>query len=199
MGTQRPIRAFIVVDIPPQARSALGDVVDGLTRGGASGVRWVRPEGIHLTLKFLGDIDPALVDTVLGSMTRAARGTGPITLALSGVGTFPNVGNLRVIWAGLKGDLELLIELQSRVDEALHADEGFPRETRPFTPHLTLGRLRQDVPAGVRRRVADVIRQAAIEGGASWRVEEVALIRSTLTPSGAVYEVLGVRRLSQER
>ncbi len=198
MGTQHHIRAFIAVDISPQARAALEAIVEGLTRGGASGVRWVRPEGVHLTLKFLGDIDPALVDTVLGSIERAVQGTGPITLALSGVGAFPNINNPRVVWGGLKGDLETLKELQARIDETLHSDPGLPRETRPFTPHLTLGRLRQEAPTEVRRRVADAIRQAAIEGEVEWRVEEVALIRSTLTPSGAVYEVLGTRGCSGE-
>jgi 2'-5' RNA ligase len=189
------VRTFIAVDISQQAKGVLAGVTKSLQDGGVSWVRWVRPEGIHLTLKFLGEIDPNIVDRVLGAMDRAVQGNVPFTLALSGIGAFPNLNVPRVIWVGLKGDLDTLRELQERIDEEVHLAVGFPKETRAFTPHLTLGRMRDNAPGEERRRAGKAMTEVAWETDVSWQVSEVDLIRSTLTPSGAVYDVLGSRRL----
>ena len=97
------VRAFIAVDISQEARAALAGVAERLQQQGVSGVRWVRPEGIHLTLKFLGEIDTDLVGKILEAMERAVDGTMPLTLALSEPGAFPNANSPRVIWVGLQG------------------------------------------------------------------------------------------------
>ena len=138
------VRAFIAVDISQEARAALAGVAERLQQQGVSGVRWVRPEGIHLTLKFLGEIDTDLVGKILEAMERAVDGTMPLTLALSEPGAFPNANSPRVIWVGLQGDLDPLKELQSRIDQEVHLIGGFPKETRAFAPHLTLGRMREN-------------------------------------------------------
>ncbi len=195
------VRAFIAVDISQEARAALADVINGLQQQGVSGVRWVRPEGIHLTLKFLGEIDPGLVDGIMNALGRAAQGTGAFRLALSDIGAFPNTNNPRVIWAGLKGELGHLKDIQEKIDREVHSTTGLPMETRPFTPHLTLGRMGNRASSDERRRAGKAMAEAgpALPSlpslNVSWRVEDVSLIRSTLTPQGAVYDLLGSRKL----
>ena len=185
------VRAFVAVDISQGARDALSEAAERLQRQALSSVRWVRSEGIHLTLKFLGEVDSALVDRILGALEPAARGTGPFSLGLSELGAFPSADSPRVVWVGLKGDLSSLGELQVRIDRQLHADLGFAPEGRSFSPHLTLGRLRQGASGAERRRVAGAMSQVTLSTDVSWDAREVRLIRSTLMPSGAIYDVLG--------
>ncbi len=189
------VRAFIAVDVSRQARECLVEATRGLQNAGVSQMRWVRPEGIHLTLKFLGEIDLNAVDPILGAINRAVEGSTPFTLALSGIGAFPNLSAPRVIWVGLKGDLDALGKLQERIDEEVHLTVGLPREPRAFTPHLTLGRMRDNVSAEERRRAGKATTGVDWQADVSWQVNEVNLMRSTLGPSGAVYDVLGSRRL----
>ena len=192
------VRAFIAVDISQEARAALADVINGLQQQGVSGVRWVRPEGIHLTLKFLGEIDPGLVDGIMNALGRAAQGTGAFRLALSDIGAFPSANNPRVIWAGLEGELDTLKDIQEKIDREVHSTTGLPMETRPFTPHLTLGRMGNRASSDERRRAGKAMAEAGPSLpslNVSWRVEGVSLIRSTLTPQGAVYDLLGSRKL----
>ena len=185
------VRAFIAVDISQDAQKALAEIVMQLQEAGASDVRWVRPEGIHLTLKFLGEIDPALVDRVLQAMSPASQGTVPFTLALSEVGAFPNSPNPRVLWIGLGGELDTLAELQHRVDREVHQATGIPTEARPFSPHLALGRLRDNARTEQRRKVGAAIARLSLTSQVPWVVSDVHLYRSTLTPSGAEYDRLG--------
>lgn len=185
------VRAFISVDISRAAREALARIVKGLQDNGPLDVRWVKPESIHLTLKFLGDVEPLRLKTVSEAMKRASRGTGAMNLALAGAGAFPNLTGPRVLWVGLKGDIEPLVGLQGRIDQELYESVGFPKEDRPFTPHLTLGRMRDHVPLEERRKVGKAIAELGLETEVWWQVEEVYLMRSTLTPAGAVYDALG--------
>ena len=190
------VRAFVAVDVPREVREGLAEIVGRLQAEGVSGVRWTRPEGIHLTLKFLGEIDPGTVEKILEQIERATEGVSPFSLALSGVGAFPRPDSPRVIWVGLKGDLDSLEELQRRIDHEISLlGGGFAKEGRPFTPHLTLGRLRQGVSVEERGRLGKGLSRVALEGEVRWEVREVGLIRSTLNPAGAVYEVLGLRHL----
>ena len=172
------VRAFIAAEISQEARDALESVADGLKAQGVSGVRWVRPQGVHLTLKFLGEIDEELVPGVLEAMERACRGTGPFTLGLGNVGAFPNTNSPRVIWVGLSGDVEPLSELQRRVDQSLHSALSFPLEARPFTPHLTLGRLHDRTTAQNRRRFGQALAGVGLVSQVTWEVSGVHLIRS---------------------
>ena len=155
-----------------------------------SGVRWVDPEGIHLTLKFLGDIEPALVEDVLRAMEQAASGTAPFQLHLDGLGVFPNLRRPRVLWAGVGGDMDALGALQEKVEAAMEG-LAFPRERRAFSPHLALGRVRDTISAVARQRVGGLVSQGSLDGADPWPVNAVHLMRSNLTPDGAVYTSLG--------
>ena len=185
------VRAFVAVDISNEARAALAGVIERLKERGLSGVRWVRPEAIHLTLKFLGEIEDSQVEGCLSAMERAAPGTGALNLALSEIGAFPNFKSPSVIWVGVKGDLDPLQELQSRIDQGIYSTIGLPEEKREFSPHLTLGRVRENASGDEHRRIGEALAGVALDADVSWKVSKVNLIRSTLKPSGAVYDVLG--------
>ena len=186
------VRAFVAVDISDEARGALGEVIENLRRQpGTDGVRWVRPENIHLTLKFLGEIPESQVATILAALERAARESGTLNLALSEVGAFPNIRGPRVVWIGVKEDVGPLKELAGRVDQEIHVSTGLSLEKRAFSPHLTLGRVRDTASGDQRRRIGQALTEVALEAEVSWKVSEVKLIRSTLKPSGAVYDALG--------
>ena len=184
------LRDFIAIHLSQEARQQLSNTIRSLGSEIPSGVRWVDPEGIHLTLKFLGDIDPALVEDVLLAMKQAASGSLPFHLQLDGLGVFPNERRPRVLWAGLAGDLDALEALQEKLEAAM-SGLNFPWERRTFNPHLTLGRVRDGVSAVARQRVGTLVSHGYLDGADSWPVNAVHLMRSNLTPDGAVYSSLG--------
>ena len=184
------IRTFIAIHLSQDARRRLTETIRWMVSEVPSGVRWVDPEGIHLTLKFLGDIEPALVEDVLRAMEQAASGTLQFQLHLDGLGVFPNLRRPRVLWAGVGGDMDALGALQEKVEAAMEGLE-FPRERRAFNPHLTLGRVRDTISAVARQRVGGLVSQGSLDGADPWPVNAVHLMRSNLTPDGAVYTSLG--------
>jgi 2'-5' RNA ligase len=146
-------------------------------------VKWVRPENIHLTLKFLGDIDPGDVDKIGRAMSAAAEGFAPFTLAVGSVGVFPGIKRPRVIWVGLNGQIRTLMELQHTLAENMAA-VGFPKEKRQFKGHLTLGRIREAInPLAIRR----IIEEYSDLRSEDFTVDRTVLFKSDLKPSGAVY------------
>lgn len=153
----------------------------GLDRG-FKGVSWVRPESIHLTLKFLGEIDDAKVRAVAAELKKAPSGIGPFKVELEGVGCFPNGRAPRVVWAGIRQNAELA-RLQKSVEERL-SSIGFEPEDRPFTPHLTLCRIKS---AADGRTLGKLISEAVPEAKAAFTVSSFAFIKSVLKPSGAEY------------
>lgn len=146
------------------------------------GVSWVKPESIHLTIKFLGEIDDAKVRAVAAGLEKAAQGIGPFNLELEGVGAFPNNRAPRVIWAGIKKCIELE-KLQQNVEKSL-ASIGFEAEDRPFTPHLTLCRIKS---AEDGRALGKLLSEVRPEAKAAFPVTSFAFIKSVLKPSGAEY------------
>jgi 2'-5' RNA ligase len=181
----KKIRAFIAISLPESVLQAMGQAQETLRRLGR-GIRWVRKEGIHLTLKFLGDVDTDHVENIHMAMERASKGTSPFVLTGDGIGVFPDLKRPRVIWIGLSGDLQVLLALQARLESQLKG-LGFPKEKRPFKGHLTLGRVKGRLGASELRK--------ALEGFGSFQTEaftvrSVALFQSTLHPQGAVYTKL---------
>ena len=168
------VRCFVALDVSGAIREALGEVACVLRRR-VNDVRWVRPEGVHLTLKFLGDVDRTRLGDIGEGLLRGVKGP-PIALELASLGGFPRRDRARVVWVGLNGDLEALGRLQGEVEAALEG-VGFQRERRDFSPHLTLGRARRS-PV----EVPDVpIPELSFEGSV------VSLMESRLQTGGAVY------------
>ncbi len=188
-GERTTIRTFIAVQITPQARQVLVETQTLLKGLIPNGVRWVDPTGIHLTLKFLGEIDPALVNSISNSMRTAAEGAAPFNLALGELGVFPNSRQPRVLWAGIGGDLESLTHLQARVEQWVGA-QGFPRERRAFSPHLTLGRVGNRASNALLSKIGDAVSATQLTAASPWVVYGVCLIRSNLSPEGATYTTL---------
>jgi 2'-5' RNA ligase len=180
------IRTFIAIELTAECRESLAGVQKRLIPAG-KGVKWVRPEAIHLTLKFLGNIDEAQVEPVSEAMAQAAASCPPLRLRLKGVGAFPGVSRPRVVWVGVVGDTQPLGALQRDLEARL-ARLGFEPEARAFSPHLTVGRVR-DFPSSGRGKspLAEAI--VALSGLELEEFEagELILFRSELRPGGAVY------------
>jgi 2'-5' RNA ligase len=175
-------RAFIAIDLPEGVKSFLSEAQEALKLYGF-GVKWVRPQNIHLTLKFLGNIATADTDKIAEAMTLAARNCPVVSLAAKGIGVFPNPRRPRVIWAGLKGQVEILANLQQTLDAHLQ-DLGFPAETRAFKSHLTLGRVKGKISPARMKAAVDKLKEFESE---SFEINQVILFKSDLQPTGAVY------------
>jgi len=190
------LRLFIAVDISEEARAELSRLMRSLEERGLRSVRWVNPVGIHVTLKFLGDTAASMVPGVSEAMSRAAASSGPLKLALAGTGVFPNERAPRVLWAGLQGDVDALKRLQEAVEREV-SPLGFPAEARGFSPHVTIGRVRESVHPAERQRIGEALARSSLRGGQAWPVASVNLVRSTLAPSGAVYTVVASATLGR--
>jgi 2'-5' RNA ligase len=179
------LRAFIAVDLPENIQAALGLVQEQL-RAYRFKTTWTRPENIHLTLKFLGDIQREQVEPIISVIEQAAKGCRPMTLRSQAVGFFPGVRQPRVLWTGISGQTEALAELQSKIDKGLAALE-FPSDKKPFTGHLTLGRIKV---GGNSELFIDIMKIFQNMTTDSFIVDSVNLYQSKLMPSGPMYTKL---------
>jgi RNA 2',3'-cyclic 3'-phosphodiesterase len=188
MTAERPrtLRLFVAIELPANVLDALNRVQHNLQRDPAlARLRWTRPEGIHLTLKFLGETPAARQKDIESAVGRAAHGIQPFDLHLGKLGKFGTRQNPRVLWIDVEGETEPLGRLQSQTEREL-AKLRYPPENRKFSPHLTLARI----PPERAREVADALDQAlaATEAPtATFSVDELSLMRSELKPGGAVY------------
>ncbi len=182
------IRAFIAAELGTEAAATFKAVqsalADAIPRGA---VRWTKPDQLHLTLQFLGNVAANRIEELEGSLAAALAGSPAFTLRLDRIGAFPSLRAPRVIWVGLGGDLPALLALQSCVADASR-DFGDHAEARDFHPHLTLGRVNRRDPREA-RALEEAITHAP-PPPAGWRVGEVRLFRSELQPAGPVYSIL---------
>ncbi len=192
-GETADIRTFVAIELPDYALEALAHTQETLKArlgGSQRAVKWSRPEGVHITLQFLGDVAPSRVPSIEQTLAEACRGHDPFTLSVVGLGAFPSTHKPRVLWVGLGGDVEALRRLQRSVEREL-GQIGFKAD-KPFSPHITLGRMRQ----GVRREEIDAVAAslaAPIQNSdqvAEIPATRVSLMRSNLAPGGAVYTQL---------
>jgi 2'-5' RNA ligase len=189
-------RTFIAIELDEELRDNLGRLQDRLAGQVAPGsVRWVRPEGIHLTLKFLGDTTVDKVEEVKAALTQAAAGVGPFSFAVTGLGCFPNARRPRVVWVGIQELTGTLARLRDSVEDHV-APLGFPTEKRPFSPHLTLGRAHRRASKSEVREIGQVVASSTIGIVGDQTVTSLSYIRSELTPRGAVYTTLSEAALS---
>jgi len=193
------LRTFIAIELDEELNDNLCRLQAHLSEQLApSSVRWVRPEGIHLTLKFLGDTPEEKVEAVREALAQAATTVAPFSITVGGLGCFPDARRPRVVWVGLDEPTGALSALQDAV-EAHVAPLGFPTEKRSFHPHLTLGRVQRSATKSEARGIGEVVTTAAIGIIDEMAVETVAYIRSDLRPSGAVYTTLGTAKLAAGR
>lgn len=176
------MRAFIAIEVPDGIKQEMAKAQDQLKQSGAS-AGWTRPEGIHLTLQFLGEAPEAGVETIKAALRKAVEGKAGFRLEIGGAGVFPDARRPRVVWAGVSGGLDRLQELQAAVEDAMRGI-GFKPEDRKFTPHLTLGRIREIRSRDAWQKALDGIRDIRL---GEFPVTAVSLMKSELRPSGAVY------------
>ncbi len=186
---ETPIRTFIAVELPPDIREALAGAQASLKRDlTMRSLRWVNPDSIHITLKFLGDVLPSQMPAITEALAAVVPQHAAFSVAVAGVGAFPNLSRPNVLWIGLEGQLVPLQRLRDDV-EAVIAPLGFPTERRPFQPHLTLARIK-DAPSADLRMIGDTVRRAEVRRLGQIDVHEVALMRSDLRREGALYTQL---------
>lgn len=186
------IRAFIAINIDPRIIREISEAIDQL-RQAIPEVRWVAPDKIHLTIKFLGDIEPSRVDPIANALEQALKLFPRFTISAKGLGVFPALRRPRVLWVGLEGSQ--LVKLAAQVEAALEP-LGFLPEARGFQPHLTIGRWRRfDSPA--KNLLEELERWKSHNYGTS-KVEAVTLFQSVLKPDGALHQPLRVIAIAQE-
>jgi 2'-5' RNA ligase len=189
------LRLFVACELPAEMKARLASLQEALRKKGAPRLRWVRPEGIHLTLKFLGAVPQEKVAAIREALSPTVQGIPPLALSLAEVGTFGGRRGARVLWVSTQGDLESLARLQQRVEEALEP-LGFPPERRAFSPHLTLARVPDRAGGDERQTVWELAKTIETPPAPAVIIGELSLMRSILGPGGAVYEQVAAFPLS---
>lgn len=198
------IRSFIAIELPPAVRALLMTIQEELREslGGTAGaIKWVRPEGIHLTLQFLGDVRQGQIGEITQGIERACAGVGPFSLKLHRLGVFPNPRRPRIVWVGLDGtphDVNRLNKLQSAITAQIEPLDFMPDNS--FKPHLTLGRVRDTASSRELQDIANAFMdpdsQPMFE--TTFELRSVSLMKSDLHPSGAVYTQIAHVELGSE-
>jgi 2'-5' RNA ligase len=188
--TDETLRTFIALELDEALRRSLVGLQSRLKRQVPAGsVRWVAPEGMHLTLKFLGDTPAGRVPEIAAALQQACSEVSSFNVTLEGRGCFPNFRQPRVIWVAVHDENRALPRLQEAV-EAHVAPLGWPTEARGFTPHLTLGRVSRNANYREIAAVGEAVEKAVVEELGRQRIDRVKLIRSDLRPTGALYTTL---------
>jgi len=180
------LRAFIAAEMSPDVRTKAGSLIVELARAGAE-VKWVDPENMHLTIKFLGELPVEEVPEVCHRVAEAVAGVAPFEIALRGAGAFPKPDRPRTLWLGVSDGADSLTDLAERVETSL-TTLGFRRESRRFHPHLTIGRVRR-ATAAVATLAAQIADNSHFYAG-STAVDELVVFSSVLSPAGPTYHRL---------
>ncbi len=179
------IRAFIAFPLPELISTRICDIQERL-KSYRLPVRWVKPENVHLTLKFLGEISLSTIDGIAEVIEDTVRDFSPLILFTKGLGVFPGIKKPRVIWIGISGDIKPLSEIQANLETNLEI-KGFAKENRPFKSHLTLGRVKDDIHP---ENLIDILRSFSDFSSEPFEAGELVLYKSELNPSGALYTKL---------
>ena len=190
---KKTLRTFVAVEITGPIRARAKELIASLA-GTTADVKWVEPHNLHLTLKFLGDVQDTDIAQVCRAVQRGAAEVEPFELELRGAGAFPNAARPRTVWLGAGAGTPEAVTLHDRVEAAL-AELGYREEHRRFAVHLTIGRVRGGGPGIV--ELGKLIQQRADFAVGRLTVSEVTIFASTLTPAGPIYEVLGTAPLGE--
>lgn len=180
------VRSFIAIELPDELKLELSQLVAQLKSGEQSWVKWIDPYCIHLTLKFLGNVAVNMLGDITGAMEKAVQGITPFRLEVKELGVFPNLRRVQVAWVGVSGEVDKISQLQQRIESNL-APLGFTPEPRPFVPHLTLARLRDQASLTERQRFGQLIASTGFKAAHHIKVNAISLMRSQLTREGAIY------------
>ena len=190
------VRSFIAIELPDELKLKLSQLEARLKMGEQPWVKWVDPYSIHLTLKFLGSIAADRVGEITRAMEETVQGMLPFHLEVKDLGVFPNLRRVQVAWVGIRGEVDKLAQLQQRIESNL-AHLGFAPESRLFTPHLTLARLRPQAALDERQRFGQLIVGTKFEAANTIEVDAISLMKSQLTREGAIYSRISSVRLKK--
>ncbi len=179
------IRSFIAIELPDEIKLELKQLESQLKSGRRYAMKWVDPDSIHLTLKFLGNIDVNRSGEITEAIEEATRGISPFQVNVTGLGVFPNSKRIQVAWVGLSGQIEKLEQLQQNIESGMEK-LGFIPEKRKFTPHLTIARFRNHASPGERQDFGQLIASTGFDTG-TFTVNSISLMKSQLTREGAIY------------
>ena len=188
------IRAFIAVELPEGLKKELAELEAQLGKNSPPVVKWVDPNSIHITLKFLGEVSEDSIDELMLAIEESTQGVSPFKLEVCEVGAFPNLDRVQVVWVGVKGELDKIGQLQKKI-EANTEQLDFPRESKVFTPHLTLGRVRNEAKPNDRQRLGKLLSETTFVALHNVDVNAVNLMKSQLTNAGAIYTCIGSIKL----
>ena len=188
------IRSFIAIELPDELKLGLTQLEARLKLDKQPWVKWVNPYSIHLTLKFLGNIAVDRTGEITKAMEDAVQGISPFHLEVKELGVFPNLRRVQVAWVGISGEVDKLSQLQKRIETTL-TPLGFTPESRAFTPHLTLARLRDQASLDERQRLGQLIANTKFEAAYTIEVDAISLMRSQLTREGAIYSRISLVEL----
>ena len=184
------MRSFIAIAIPEGIKQEIAKAQDQLRESGVQ-ASWTKSQSIHLTLKFLGEVEEGRLPAIMAALDRAVQGTGRFMLEIAGSGAFPNPRNARVAWLGIAGEVDKLKALQAAVENEMERS-GMERENRPFQPHLTLGRIKSIRSRDRWVEALERIRDIRLPG---FEVDALHLMKSELRPAGARYTEIGKAHL----
>ena len=180
------VRSFIAIELPEELKLGLTQLEAKLKSDELPQVKWVDPYGIHLTLKFLGNVAVNMLGDITRAIEASVQGIPPFRLEVKELGVFPNLRRVQVAWVGIGGEVDKLGQLQQRIESNL-VPLGFPPESRPFMPHLTLARLRDWASLAERQRFGQLIASTKFEATHIIEVDAINLMKSQLTKEGAIY------------
>ena len=186
MSDEKAIRAFLAIDPPEEIFKEIIKIQERLRKAIQGDMRWVRPEGMHLTLKFFGYVYDSDVANISHVVKNNVANMKTLMLNVRSMGAFPSVNRPRVLWLGIDGDTDALINLQAEIDAALEG-YGFKKEDRPFRPHLTLARIKEY--KGL-IGLAETVKKNEDYNAGSFSVSGLTLFKSDLKPTGAIYTKL---------
>ncbi|MCD6452732.1 MAG: RNA 2',3'-cyclic phosphodiesterase [Dehalococcoidales bacterium] len=189
------LRSFIAIELPDELKLQLSRLETKLKKGNSPRVKWVNPTGIHLTLKFLGNITTDSLPAITKAIEIATRGIAPFRLQARELGGFPNLKRTQVVWVGIDGEINELAQLQQRIESNL-VPLGFAVESRRFSPHLTLARLSRQASSDEQQRLGELIGSTPFNPSGIIEVTAVSLMQSQLTKEGARYNRISLVRLS---
>jgi 2'-5' RNA ligase len=188
------VRCFIAIGLTDEIKAGLEQLQAQLKSGGQVSIKWVDPYSIHLTLKFLGGVDADKISPITAAMAEAVQGVAPFRLEVKGLGAFPDLRRVQVVWVGVGGEVDKLAHLQQRLESNL-AGLGFAPERRRFSPHLTLARVRDRASLYEREGLGRLIAGTKFEADYSLPVAAVSLMKSQLTREGAIYSRISTAEL----
>lgn len=179
------LRSFIAVEIPLEIQQNIYKATSKFRQEVDALVRWVPPENMHLTLKFLGDVSPSNLEFLMHMLRSEAETISCFTMHVTGLGAFPSLKRPRVIYVGIHAPA--VLEALHRGIESASRRLGYESEERPFSPHLTLGRVKQNVTALEQQKIRRCIEGTQVDVLGTASVDSVHLYKSELKPSGSVY------------